>query len=144
MSIEKNVANILTISPGGAMNSHFKDFLSKIGLIKVRKYDIHFHRKLEQHFPDWDRRIAYQEKQEQFYMAAMRRQREAHRLRIRKPNFTKEELDAMDYFKGSGFYKYHQDPKRKPNVYDTRQSFLLKMHDAKMRRDFLENYRNFP
>ena len=39
----------------------------------------------------------------------------------------------MDYFNGTGFYQKEQDPTRKPNIFDTRQTFLLKMHDDKLR-----------
>jgi hypothetical protein len=35
------------------------------------------------------------------------------------------EKDALDYFNGRGFYEYHQNPKIKPNIFDTRQSFLF-------------------
>jgi hypothetical protein len=53
--------------------------------------------------------------------------------------YIKEELDAIDYFQGRGFYIKHQDPKVKPNVFDTRQSFLLKMHDPILRENFLKS-----
>ena len=46
----------------------------------------------------------------------------------------------MDYFQGTGFYARQQDPKMKPNIYDTRQSFLLKMHDDQMRDEFLASF----
>ena len=49
-------------------------------------------------------------------------------------------MDAMDYFQGTGFYARQQDPKTKPNIFDTRQSFLLKMHDDQMRTDFLNSF----
>ncbi len=101
---------------------------------------------MEQHFPDWDGRMAYQQRQEKFYKSAMIKKREIQRLRILEtPNFyTKEELDAISYFQGTGFYSKHQDTKVKPNIFDTRQSFLLKMHDDKLRNEFLDsfNHRN--
>ena len=52
----------------------------------------------------------------------------------------KEELDAISYFKGTGFYAKQQDPKMKPNIFDTRQTFLLKMHDETVRREFLKSF----
>lgn len=63
----------------------------------------------------------------------MRKQREALKLRL-KDNFnrSKVEQDAIDYFSGRGFYKKHQDPSTKPNIFDTRQSFLIKMHNKKL------------
>jgi len=86
--------------------------------------------------------MAYQQKQEKFYESAIRKKREIRRLRIQEiPDFfTKEELDAIDYFQGTGFYFKYQDPKTKPNIFDTRQSFLLKMHDLVLRENFLNSF----
>lgn len=65
----------------------------------------------------------------------MRKQREFKRLRIQENSnlYTKEELDAVNYFHGTGFYKKYQDPAMKPNIFDARQTFLLKMHDLCLR-----------
>ena len=98
---------------------------------RINKFNLDFHRKLEQHFPDWSGRMDYQKKQEKIFKSAMRK----------NPKFyTKEELDARDYFQGNGFYKKQQDPRVKPNIFDTRQSFLLKMHDDQMRDEFLASF----
>ncbi|MFT4850184.1 MAG: hypothetical protein ACI83B_002736 [Sediminicola sp.] len=101
-------------------------------------FDPAFHRQLAKHFPDWSGRMAFQKKQEGFYKSAMQKKREALRLRL-KENFnrTSEEQDAVDYFNGTGIYAKFQDIKTKPNIFDTRQSFLRKMHDDKLRNDFL-------
>ena len=56
--------------------------------------------------------------------------------------YTKQELDSIDYFNGRGFYKQKQHPDNKPSIYDTRDSFLLKMCNSKLRREFLDNYNN--
>ena len=71
----------------------------------------------------------------------MKTKRELKRLRLKDiPDFyTKEQLDAISYFQGTGFYQEHQDPKIAPNIYDTRQTLLLKMHDLILRNDFLNN-----
>lgn len=71
----------------------------------------------------------------------MKKRRETLRLRI-KENFsrTKDEQDAIDYFSGSGFYRREQDPTVKPNIFDNRQSFLIKMHDKEMRMNFLKSF----
>jgi len=53
-----------------------------------------------------------------------------------------QEQDAFDYFNGTGVYKNHQNPKTLPNIFDTRQSFLLKMEDREMRETFLKSYNN--
>ena len=97
---------------------------------------------MEKHFPDWDRRIAYQQRQEKFYKSAMRKKREIKRLWILEtPSiYNKEELDAISYFQGTGFYSKQQDPKVKPNIFDTRQSFLVKMHNYKLRNEFLDSF----
>jgi len=39
------------------------------------------------------------------------------------------------------FTKY-QDSKIKPNIFDTRNSFLLKMHNHKLRKEFLDSFNN--
>lgn len=108
---------------------------------KRKKFDLDFHRQLEQNFPDDERRMDYQKNQEKFLKSAMRKKREIIRLRMREdPKFyTKEERDAMDYFQGNGIYAKYQDKREKYNIFDTRQSFLLKMHDDKFRNDFLNN-----
>ena len=109
---------------------------------KRKKFDLDFHRKLEQHFPDWSARMNYQKKQEKFFKSAMRKKREIIRLGMKEDPklYTKEELDARDYFQGNGIYAKYQDKREKYNIFDTRQSFLLKMHDDKLRNDFLNSF----
>ena len=106
-----------------------------------RKINIVTHRRLEKFFPDWEERIAYQKNREKVYKAAMIRRREALRLR-KKEDFgrTKDEQDAIDYFLGRDFYQTHQDPSVKPNIFDNRQSFLIKMHNKEMRMNFLKSF----
>lgn len=69
----------------------------------------------------------------------MKRKKEHKRIRVLddKRFYSKEELDAINYFHGTGFYKKHQNPEVKPNIFDTRQTFLLKMHDPILRNNFL-------
>lgn len=66
----------------------------------------------------------------------MKKLREARRLRIENFNLTDKEKDTIDYFKGISFYEKYQRSGVKPNIFDTRSSFLLKMYDSKLRRDF--------
>ena len=110
-------------------------------LEKRKKFDLDFQRQLKQHFPDWKARIDYQKKQEEFYKLAMKRRKELQRIRMidKKSYYTKEELDAMDYFQGNGIYAKYQDKRETYNIFDTRQSFLLKMYNDKLRNDFLNN-----
>jgi hypothetical protein len=143
VGIEKNVSSVLAINPGGDGGAPQSDnFVLQIGLRKRKKFDITFHLRLEQHFPDWKHRVAYQKKQEDFYKSAMKKKRELKRLRIKENSnlYTKEELDAIDYFQGTGFYQKYQDPKLKPNIFNTRQTFLFKMHDPILRNHFLNSF----
>jgi hypothetical protein len=51
--------------------------------------------------------------------------------------FSPEERDAIDYFQGTGVYQYYQKIEKRPNIFDTRETFLLKMHDKDAREKFL-------
>ena len=107
-----------------------------------KKFDERFHRKLEQHFPDWQGRIDFQRKQEKFYKSAMKRQAALRGTKMMdiRTRYTKEELDAIAYFQGTSFYQKQRNPKTKPNIFDTRQSFLLKVHDDQMKNAFLNSF----
>ena len=50
-----------------------------------------------------------------------------------------QERDAINYFTGQGFYRSEQDFRTKPNIFDTRESFLIKMHDESNRNWFLKS-----
>ncbi len=50
-----------------------------------------------------------------------------------------QERDAINYFTGQGFYRSQQDFRTKPNIFDTRESFLIKMHDEANRNRFLKS-----
>ena len=90
---------------------------------------------LENLFPDWPERVDYQKKQEKFLQSGRKKLREGNRLRM-KIKLTPEEQEAFDYFNGTGFYENYQNP----NIFDTRQSFLLKMEDPEVRTTFLNSY----
>ena len=89
---------------------------------KKKKFYLAFHRRLEQHFPDWEERMNYQKKkQEELYKSAMQKKREALRLRLKKNfNKTPKEQDAVDYFYGTDIYAKYQNIRTKPNIFDTR------------------------
>lgn len=110
-----------------------------------KKYDMKFHRHLEEYFPDWRNRMKYESYQFKFYESGMKKLRETPRLGIAYPEkvLSFQEKDAIDYFKGPGSYEKYQRPRVKPNIFDTRRSFLVKMHDPKLRRDFLNSYNKF-
>ena len=52
--------------------------------------------------------------------------------------FSTDEKDAIKYFRGEGLYPYHQNFKTVPNIFDARESFLLKMHDESNKNQFLK------
>ncbi len=109
---------------------------------KREKFNLVLHARLMKTFPDWEARMDYQKKQEKFYKSAIKKQTELKRLRIKDTSgfYTKEEEDAINYFHGKGFYAKQQDPNMKPNIFDTRQSFLIKMHNPLMRKNFLNSF----
>ena len=136
---EKSASIVLGVSKGGDTNSLLNTFIPRL---KKKNFNRTFHRKLEKYFPDWEDRMAYQKNQEEFYKSAMRKKRELRKLKIKENYnyYTKEELDAINYFYGNDFYEKYQDPKVRPNIYDTRQTFLLKMHDRTLRTNFLNSF----
>lgn len=83
----------------------------------------------------------YQKKQEEFYKLAIKKQIQLKRLRIQDTSsfFTKEEVDAINYFHGKDFYAKTQDSSLKPNIFDPRQSFLMKTHNPVMRKNFIKS-----
>ena len=109
---------------------------------RIQKIDSDFHRRLEKYFPDWEERMAYQEKQAEFYKLARRKKSELKKLRIEDSSkfYSEQELDSINYFQGKGYYARYQDIRVAPNIYDTRQSFLLKMQDTKTRQKFLKSF----
>jgi hypothetical protein len=102
-----------------------------------------FREMLKEHFPDSNERINYQKEQAKFYRSAQSKIFEAKRTGRAYPEkiLSSRERDAIDYFQGTGFYEKYQAPGVKPNIYDTRKSFLLKMeNDDEMREEFLKDY----
>lgn len=61
---------------------------------------------LRKHFPDWEERMAYQEKQVEFYKSALRKKKEIIKLRMIDDSslYSENELDSINYFKGKGCY----------------------------------------
>lgn len=96
---------------------------------------------LRENFPDWQERVAYQNKKLELVRSGLTRMAEVKR--VKKSNsfqLTPEERDAFDYFSGKGFYQSYQNLSTPFNIFDTRKSFLLKMEDKEMRDRFLEIY----
>ncbi len=128
------ISSVTNISSGGGQDPQRKR----------KKFNLALHQRMEKTFPDWEERMVYQKKQEKFYKSAMAKEREVKRLRIRikkNPNpYTKEELNAIEYFHGIGIFAEYQDPRLKPNIFDTRQTFLFKMHDPLARKNFINSF----
>jgi len=105
---------------------------------KPKNFDANFHRILQKGFPDWERRIEYEQKQRKLYESAQNKFKMSP-LGISSPDklLSTEEKDAIAYFQGTGFYADCQKLEERPNVFDTRETFLLKMHNTKMRENFL-------
>ena len=100
-----------------------------------------FREMLKFHFPDWDECINYQNKQAKLYKSGRSKVLAGKRAKIGIAiNLTPQEQDAFNYFNGKDFYSDHQNIKTPPNIYDTRESFLLKMENKEMRNKFLTAY----
>lgn len=95
-------------------------------------FDRNFHRILRKEFPDLKRRVEFEKSQLEFYNSARLKFYRApvsftmeEKMRMLLP----EERNAINYFTGQGFYRSQQDYRTPPNLFDTRESFLIKMHD---------------
>lgn len=100
-------------------------------------YSSRFHKVLKSHFPDMSGRISYESERIKTYHLAQRKLRYYSKFKI---TLTADEQDAINYVKGTGVYENYQKLTTAPNIFDTRQSFLLKMHDPKVRAKFLKSY----
>jgi hypothetical protein len=141
--LNNKVSSILVVNQaGGGSKKKSDSFVLQTISGKRKRFDILFHCRLEKYFPDNTDRIVYQKKQEKFYKAAQNKAKELKKLRIKEtPDiYTKEELDSIHYFQKTGFYRKYQDPDVKPNIFDTRQTFLLKMHNPIFRNNFLNSF----
>lgn len=130
-----------TISNQKALAVSGGDGLLGLFSAKREKFDLVLHVRLMETFPDWPARMDFQKKQEEFYKSAIKKQIQLKKLRNTSSFYTKEEIDAMNYFHGKGFYAKTQDSSMKPNIFDTRQSFLMKMHNPVMRKNFIKSFK---
>jgi hypothetical protein len=106
-----------------------------------KNFDKNFHRILRKEFPDFKSRIEFEKYQLKFYNSARLKlyRNPSYSMKEKMKLLSPEERNAIDYFTGQGFYRSQQDFKRRPNVFDTRESFLIKMHDASNRNWFLKS-----
>jgi hypothetical protein len=70
------------------------------------------------------------------FQSAQRKERYL-RGQFQKIPYNAKERDAIDYFAGNNVYAIFQDVETKLNKLDTRETFLLKMHDPEGRESFL-------
>lgn len=108
---------------------------------KPKNFDANFHRILQKGFPDWERRIEYEQRQRELYESAQKKLKMSP-IGISSSDklFSPEEKDAIAYFQGTGSYADCQRLEERPNVFDTRETFLLKMHNPEMRENFLNGF----
>ena len=52
--------------------------------------------------------------------------------------YTASEWDALEYFNVIGSYKKYQNVKESPSIFDSRESFLRKMHHSEWHKFFFE------
>ena len=101
---------------------------------------------LERYFPDSPDRLSYEKRQLKLFEEGEKKLAEADKIRLSENQksqlLSSEEKDAYNYFNGTGFYKFYQDPTMEPNIFDSRRSFLAKMQNPEMRLEFLNYFNN--
>jgi hypothetical protein len=103
-------------------------------------FDENFHRILRKGFPDFKKRVEFEKSQLKFYNSARSKlYRAPLGVHYRNKLLSPHEQDAINYFTGQVFYRSQQDFRTKPNIFDTRESFLLKMHNESNRNRFLKS-----
>lgn len=104
-------------------------------------FDKNFHRILRKGFPDSKIRVEFEKYQLEFYNSAYLKLYGSLNLSMKEKMklLSPKELDAINYFRGQGFYRSQQNFKTEPNRFDTRESFLIKMHNESKRNQFLKS-----
>ena len=132
-------------------NSEFNSNESSITLVNSlrgggsrkypRNFDKNFHRILRKGFPDSKRCIEFGKSQLEFYNSARSKLYRTPTLSMKDKMrlLSLQEYDAINYFIGQGFYRSQQDFRTEPNIFDTKESFLIKMHNESNRNRFLKS-----
>ena len=104
-------------------------------------FDKNFHKILRKGFPDSKRRVEIEKSKLAFSNSARSKLDRAPTLSMKDKMrlLSPEEHDAINYFTGQGFYRSQQDFRTEPNIFDTRESFLIKMHNESNRNRFLKS-----
>ena len=100
-----------------------------------KNFDKNFHRILRKGFPDSQKHIEFEKYQLEFYNSARSKLYRTPTLSMKDKMrlLSPQEHDAINYFTGQDFYHSQQDFRTKPNILDTRESFLIKMHNESNR-----------
>ena len=142
---------LVGLSLNNNSNSEFNSHENSITLVNSlrgggnrkypRNFDKNFHRILRKGFPDSKRRIEFEKSQLEFYNSACYKlyRTPTMSMKDKMKLLSPQERDAINYFTGQGFYRSQQDFRTKPNIFDTRESFLIKMHDESNRNRFLKS-----
>ena len=102
------------------------------------------HLDLLDNFPDWEERVNYQAKQYKFYrQAQIKLQQIPFTVINREQYLTYQEQQSLHYFCGTEDFETWQHYTTEPNVFDTRQSFIIKMQDEEMRDNFLNSWHKY-
>ena len=106
-----------------------------------RNFDKNFHRILRKGFPDSKRRIEFEKSQLEFYNSARSKLYRTQTLSMKDKMrlLSPQEHDAINYFTGQGFYRSQQYFRTEPNIFDTRESFLIKIYNESNRNRFLKS-----
>lgn len=105
------------------------------------RFDEDLHSKWYYTFPDMLSRTKYESKQIKIVQGWNKKCEEARKFSTRKPlKPTQEEQNAIDYFNGTGMFSNYQKLSTPPNKYDTRNSFVKKMHSRSVREKFFQRY----
>ena len=104
-------------------------------------FNTQFHKLLKSNFLEWKERAEYERVHRKLYDKA--------HIKIRMYKFfsndldkilTSEEIDAVNYVLDWGIYKYSRHYGQKISIFDTKESFLFKMHNEHKRNAFLKTY----
>ena len=146
---------LVGLSLNNNSNSEFNSNENSITLVNSlrgggnRKYpknfDKNFHRILRKGFPDSKRRIEFEKSQLEFYKSARSKlyKTPSMLMKDKMKLLSPQEHNAINYFTGQGSYRSQQDFRTEPNIFDTRESFLIKMHDESNRNKFLKSLKKF-
>ena len=110
-----------------------------------RNFDKNFHRIVIKEFSNSKKRIEFEKSQLEFYNSARSKLYRAPNLSMKDKMklLSPQEHQAINYFTGQCFYSSYQHFRTKPNIFYTRESFLINVHDECYRNRFLTALKEF-